>query len=97
MTSRGDCGTFSPLMANTKSAAKRARVAERRRTVNKANRSNVKTAARNIRRLVEEGKKDEAQKLLPELQRKADKAAKKGAIHANKASRTKARIAKLVA
>lgn len=84
-------------MANTKSAAKRARVADRRRDFNKATRSTVKTVARKIRLLVDEGKKDEAQKMLPELQKKADKAAKKGAIHANKASRTKARIAKLVA
>ena len=84
-------------MANTKSAAKRARVAERRRIINKSNRTNVKTVVKKIRTLVAEGKKDEAQKLLPTLQKKADKAAKKGALHPNTASRTKARAAKLVA
>jgi small subunit ribosomal protein S20 len=83
-------------MANTKSAAKQARASIRRRTINKSIQTLVRTSVRRIRTLAETGKKDEALKLLPAFHSNVDRAAKKGVIHRNAASRQKARIAKLL-
>lgn len=82
-------------MANTKSAAKRARMSERRRAYNTALVSKARTAVRRVRQLLAEGERDEAQALLPEVQSALDKAAKVRAMHPNKASKSKARLAKL--
>lgn len=81
-------------MANTKSAAKRARISAKRRAVNKKLVSNARTAQKKIISLVAAGKKDEAAKLLSEAQSAADLAAKRGIYHKNKAARVKARLAK---
>lgn len=85
-----------PLMANTRSAAKQARVALRRRVINQRLVSKVRTLEKKIRSLVAQGDKASAAKLLGDLQSAVDKAAKKQTIHANKASRTKARVSKLL-
>jgi len=52
---------------------------------------------RQIRKHLIAGQKQEAQALLPQLAKAADKAAAHGAIHKNKAARLKARFMKLVA
>lgn len=52
---------------------------------------------RQIRKHLGAGQKAEAQALLPQLAKAADKAAAHGAIHKNKAARLKARFMKLVA
>lgn len=83
-------------MANKRSADKQARVSVRRRANNQTLTSKAKTMAKKLRTLATEGKKEEAAKLLPELQSAYDKAAKKNSIHKNKASRIKARISKLL-
>ncbi len=83
-------------MANTKSAAKRARVSQRRRDINKKRSTAYKQAEKKFKALVQEGKKDEASKFLSEVQSKLDNAAKGSSIHRNKASRAKARLARLL-
>jgi small subunit ribosomal protein S20 len=83
-------------MANTKSAAKQARKAMRRRVVNRAIKSKTRSAEKEIRALIKTGKKEEALRLLPKMYSSLDKAAKKGTIHKNNADRRKARIAALV-
>jgi small subunit ribosomal protein S20 len=83
-------------MANTRSAAKQARVALRRRSINQSTKSAVKGTEKQIRSLVKEGKKAEALKLYLQFQGQVDKASKKNALHRNKASRSKSRLAKLL-
>jgi small subunit ribosomal protein S20 len=82
-------------MANTRSAAKQARGAIRRRARNRVQIGTVRTSEKKIRALAKAGKKDEAVKLLSEFQSQIDRAAKKGVIHKNNASRHKARVAAL--
>ncbi len=82
-------------MANTKSAAKQARSAVRRRTRNRVQISTVRTSEKKIRALAKAGKTDEAAKLLPQFQSEIDRAAKKGVVHRNTASRHKKRVAAL--
>jgi small subunit ribosomal protein S20 len=82
-------------MANTRSAAKQARAAIRRRARNRVQISSVRTSEKKIRALSKAGKNDEAAKLLPEFQSLIDRAAKKGVVHKNTASRHKQRVAAL--
>lgn len=51
---------------------------------------------RKIKKLKAEGKKDEAQKLVPSAYKIFDKAAKRGVIKKNAASRKKSRITKFL-
>lgn len=83
-------------MANTRSAAKQARAALRRRARNRTQISTVRTSEKKIRALAKAGKTDEASKLLATFQSQVDRAAKKGVVHKNAASRHKARIAALL-
>jgi small subunit ribosomal protein S20 len=83
-------------MANTRSAAKQARGAVRRRTLNRSQISIVRTSEKKIRALAKAGKTDEAAKLLPKFQSEIDRAAKKGVVHRNTASRHKKRVAALL-
>lgn len=84
-------------MANTKSAAKRARQTERRTDSNKRVLTSVKNQLRLIRTAVSAGKKAEALALLPKVSATLDKAAKTGRIHKNKADRHKSTIARQLA
>ncbi len=83
-------------MANTKSAAKRARQALKRRMRNRMAKSQIRTAMKKIRRWVEENKVEEARNFLPEavslIQRKADK----GIIHKNAAARYVSKLTRLI-
>jgi small subunit ribosomal protein S20 len=82
-------------MANTRSAAKQARGAVRRRTLNRSQLSTVRISEKKIRALAKAGKTDEAAKLLSAFQSQIDRAAKKGVVHRNTASRHKKRVAAL--
>ncbi len=79
-------------MANTASAAKQARASLRRRVVNRRLLDNARLAQKKLLLLITAGKKDEALKLFPELQRYLDRAAKGKAIHRNRSARIKSRI-----
>ena len=83
-------------MANTKSAAKQARAAVRRRARNRVQIATVRTSEKKIRALAKSGKPDEAAKLLSAFQSQIDRAAKKGVLHKNTASRHKKRVAALL-
>jgi small subunit ribosomal protein S20 len=84
-------------MANTKSAAKRARQTV---TISKANRrvlTAVKKEIKGIRATIKSGAKAAAQEASKAFASTVDKAAKTGRIHANKANRLKSRAAKQIA
>lgn len=75
-------------MANTKSAKKRARQSEKRRLINLARKTEIKTTVKKFLTLVEQAKeKEKAQKLLNEITAKLARAKSKGVIHRNTASR----------
>jgi len=80
-------------MANIKSAEKRVRQTATRSLRNKATKTRVKSARKAAVEAVKTGDKSSAAK-ISELASAADKAANKGVIHRNKASRIKARIAR---
>ncbi|QQG44902.1 MAG: 30S ribosomal protein S20 [Candidatus Sungiibacteriota bacterium] len=83
-------------MPITQSAKKALRQSMRRRVQNLKRKEAYKTVVKNIKKLAAAGKQKEAEKLLPQLYKALDKAAKTHAIHKNKASRLKSRLTKLV-
>ncbi|GAA2834067.1 MULTISPECIES: 30S ribosomal protein S20 [Crossiella] len=80
-------------MANIKSQMKRILTNEKARLRNKSVKSEVKTAVRKFREAAEAGDKDKALELLRVANRKLDKAASKGVIHANQAANKKSALA----
>ena len=84
-------------MANHKSAAKRAKQTKGRTLVNKMKKSTAKSSIVKLRSAIEAKNKDEAQKLLVEVQSNLALAAKNGAIKSNTASRKTSRLSKSVA
>jgi small subunit ribosomal protein S20 len=79
-------------MANTKSAKKAARQAERRTLVNKSRRSRLKTFVRKVEEAIAAGNKDAANLALREAQPEIMRSATKGIIHKNMASRKISRL-----
>ena len=79
-------------MANTTSAKKRIRQNVKRRERNRQYRSAARTYIKKTRNLIEEGKLDEAEASMRQAVSTLDKAARKGVIHKNNASRRKSRI-----
>nr|HID13962.1 30S ribosomal protein S20 [Anaerolineae bacterium] len=79
-------------MANTKSAIKRLRSAERRRLRNRVYRGRARTAIKKARRLIAEGRLEEAREAVRVAVSALDKAAEKGIIHKNNAARRKSRL-----
>ena len=82
-------------MPRTTSAKKALRQSLRRREQNIKRKDAYKNAAKQVRALALDGKKDEAIKLLPALYAALDKAVKTNAIKKNKASRMKSRLTRL--
>ena len=81
-------------MPITKSAKKRLKQNEKRRILNLSYKKKMKKAVKEINDLLKEGKKKEAVKLLPQTYKIIDKAAKRGIIKKNTASRKKSRLTK---
>ncbi|HEY67733.1 MAG: 30S ribosomal protein S20 [Chloroflexi bacterium] len=79
-------------MANTKSAIKRLRSARRRRVRNRIYRGRARTAIKKARRLMDEGRLEEAREAVRVAVSALDKAAEKGIIHKNNAARRKSRL-----
>ena len=75
-------------------SAKAFRVSERRRIQNTPLRSRAKTEIKKARQLIEDSNLEEAKIAVDAAVVALDKAAQKGAIHANNASRRKSRIMK---
>ena len=79
-------------MANHKSAAKRARQ-EKTRTARASNtKSTIRTFEKRLLKTIDEKKKDVASDLLVAYSKKIDKAASKGLLHRNNASRKVSRL-----
>jgi small subunit ribosomal protein S20 len=83
-------------MANIKSQIKRNLQNERRRLSNKAVRSELKTRTKNALVAAETGAEDSVE-VLRQAVKRIDKAAAKGVIHANQASRRKSRLVRRIA
>ena len=83
-------------MAQHASALKQMRQGEKRRARNRKNLSQLKTQVKRLRAAIAEGNAEAAKKLLPETVGAIDKAAKKGVVHDNAASRYKSRLSRKV-
>ncbi len=83
-------------MAITKSAKKAIRQNARRKARNLIYKNKIKALIKEVRSLVLEKKKEEAKKLLPQVYKILDKAAKVGVIKKNAAARKKSRLTKLI-
>ena len=83
-------------MANIKSQKKRILTNEKARKRNQAVRSEVKTAIKKVDEAVLAGDKDAATAAALAANRKLDKAASKGVIHANQAANRKSGVTRRV-
>ena len=83
-------------MAITKSAQKALRQSLKRRKKNIGKKEKIKKLLKELKVLLFQKKTDEAKKLLPQVYKLLDKAAKTGLIKKNMASRKKSRITKSV-
>ena len=80
-------------MANTTSAKKATRKIARRTEVNKARRSRVRTFLRKVEEAIASGDKGAAAEALKVAQPELMRAAQKGVVHKNTASRKVSRLA----
>ncbi len=83
-------------MPNIKQQEKRVRLATRQRLQNLRYRSTVKTLTKRLRTAVDNGDEARVAEEHRELVRWIDKAASRGALHRNTASRRKAQAARIV-
>ena len=83
-------------MARHASAQKQMRQGIKRRARNRQNLSQLKTQVKKLRAAISEGNAKAAESLLPVTVGQIDKAAKKGVIHDNAASRYKSRLTRKV-
>ena len=79
-------------MANHKSAEKRIRQNEKRRNINRQNRSAMRTEIKKLRSALTLGDTARAQELLPAIVSIIDKSIQKGVVHRNAAARYKSRL-----
>jgi small subunit ribosomal protein S20 len=84
-------------LANTASAEKRNRQAQKRRARNVAVRTSVKGAVKKVRDALEKGDATAAKGALRAAEKALDGAASKGVLHRNTASRRISRLAHAVA
>lgn len=82
-------------MPITKSAKKALRGSLVKKARNDRNKKNIKESVKKIEKLVKEKKNAEAKKLLPSAYSVIDKAAKRGVIKKNTASRKKSQLSKM--
>jgi small subunit ribosomal protein S20 len=82
-------------MPITKSAQKAMRAAAKKRVMNLRRTRAMDSAERDIEKLVAKGSVAEAKKLVPAAYAAIDKAAKRGVIKANTASRRKSRMSRI--
>ena len=79
-------------MARIKSAVKNIRKSRKRRDINRARRSALRSQIRKMRRLLEKKNGAEARKALPTALSTIDRAVGKGVLHRNAAARHKSRL-----
>ena len=80
-------------MANIASAKKRARQAERRRAHNVGQRTELRSAIKNVKKAIAAGDKKAAQAQFQLSQSRIDSIADKRIVHKNTVSRQKSRLA----
>jgi small subunit ribosomal protein S20 len=83
-------------MANTKSAAKAARQALKRKIVNDSRRSRVRTSVSSVDAALASGDKQAATTALRAMERELKRAANKGVVHGNAVARKLSRMSKRV-
>jgi small subunit ribosomal protein S20 len=79
-------------LANSKSAEKRIRVAERRRLRNKPHRTEARSSVKKAEVLIADGDPAEAVAAVKHAISTLDRVASKGVIHKNNAARRKSRL-----
>ena len=79
-------------MPNHKSAKKRVRQNEKRRAVNRSNRSGLRTQIKKLRSAISGTDQNLSQELLNPTVSAIDKAVNKGILHKNTAARYKSRL-----
>lgn len=79
-------------MANTAQARKRARQSAQQRVHNMGLRSELRTAIKKVRKAIDTGNKEVAQKMFVESQSIIDSIADKKIVHKNLAARQKSRL-----
>lgn len=79
-------------MPNHKSAEKRVRQTERRRVINRSNRTRLRTSIKEFRGALDKTSGKSAADLLPKTISEIDKAVQKGVLHRNAAARHKSRL-----
>jgi len=79
-------------MPNHKSSEKRVRQSEKRRVINRGNRTKVRTYIKKLRTALDSGKSDDIQQVLPDAISVIDKSVQKGVLHKNAAARYKSRL-----
>ena len=84
-------------MANTSSAKKATRKIERRTAVNRARRSRMRTFVKTLEEALKAGDKAAATEAFKGAQPEIMRAAQKGVMHKNTASRKVSRLAKAIA
>jgi small subunit ribosomal protein S20 len=83
-------------MAITTSAKKAIRNSARKRAFNLRNMSNMRNSIKNIKKLVQDKKTNDATALISKAYQAIDKAAKRGIIKKNTAARKKSRLTRFV-
>ncbi len=83
-------------MANTKSAIKNIRKNERRKAINKARTSRLRTQIKKLRSLIGAGEREKASQELVRTLSVIDRSLRKGVLHRNTAARYKSRLTKAV-
>jgi small subunit ribosomal protein S20 len=84
-------------MANTKSAKKAARQIARREVVNKSRRTRLRSAMRKVEEAIASGDRARAVAAMSEAEPVIVRAAQKGVVHRNAASRKVSRLTRRVA
>ena len=83
-------------MANTPSAKKAARKIARRTEINRVRKSRMRTFLRKVEEAIAGGSREEAAEALRQAQPEIMRAAQKGVLHKNTASRKVSRLAQRV-
>jgi small subunit ribosomal protein S20 len=83
-------------VAHSLSAQKRVRQNAKKRVINRARRSEIKTGVRRLEETIKTGDAAAAQEQLKQVFRKIDKVASTSTMHKNTAARKKSRLAKRV-
>ena len=84
-------------MANHKSAEKRIRQNEKRRAINRANKSQMRSAIKKLRSAVALGDVQTAEQLFPSVVSVIDKSIQQGVVHRIAAARRKSRLSLAIA